>query len=469
MLIALAKQKGGIMYKDLRSFLEELRKSKEVLEIKDELSTHHEIAGVMKYLDKLQGSCLLFNRVKGYDIPIVGNLLGRKKRLAIAMGVEEESLAEEYSKRREKPIKPKIVPTGPVKDVVIKDINILKTIPVLTHFERDKSPYLTSAVTIAKDPETGMRGMGIHRVQIRGDKEVGIALATPPLSTFLKKADEKGEPLEIAIAIGMDPITFFSSVIWAPEGIDKFDIAGGLATAPIELVKCESVELEVPAGAEIVLEGYLTPNKRVPEGPLGESSGYYFTFESPVGEIKVITHRKKPIYNALMPFTIEESILMDLSWELDNLKSIQATFPNVLKVHLKMLGFIAIVQIDKKSENDPSRIIEHMIDFHPFVKIVIVVDKDVDVYDPYEIDWAIATRFQPDKDMMVKSDLPGFMLDPSAEGGEMAFETPILITKTSKLGIDATKPLDQPERFEKIDVPPKVRERVMEVIKGLKI
>lgn len=455
------------MYKDLREFLEELKRSKEVLEINDELSTQYEIAGVMKYLDKLQGSCLLFKRVKGYDIPIVGNLLGRKKRLAIAMGVDEKSIAEEYLIRRENPIKPKIVSNGPVKEVVIKDVNIVKTIPVLTHFARDVSPYLTSAVTIAKDPETGIRGMGIHRVQIRGDKEVGIALATPPLSNFLKKADEKGEPLEIAIAIGLDPITFFSSVIWAPEGIDKFDIAGGLAKSPIELVKCESVDLEVPASAEVVLEGYLTPNKRVPEGPLGESSGYYFTFESPVGEIKVITHREKPIYNALMPFTTEESVLMDLSWELDNLKSIQTVFPNVLKVHMRMLGFIALIQIDKKNEDDPFRVIEHIISSHPYAKIIVVVDKDVDVDNPQEIDWAISTRFQPDKDMLVKSDLPGFMLDPSSEGGEMAFETPILITKTSKLGIDATKPIDQPERFEKIDVPPKVREKVMEVIAGL--
>ena len=456
------------MYKDIREFMEKLREKGDIVEIKDELSTLYEISGVMKYMDKYNPSTLFFNKVKGYEMPIIGNLLGRRRRLALAMDIDEDKIGEEYILRRENPVKPVIMDNAPVKEVIIKNnINLKNIMPILTHFERDESPYLTSAVTIAKDPETGMRGMGIHRVQIRGDREVGINLGTPPLSTFLKKADEMNKPLEIAIAIGMDPITFFSSVIWAPQGIDKFDIAGGLARKPIPLVRCESVDIEVPAYAEFVLEGRLKPNIRVKEGPLGESSGYYFTFESPIGDIEVVTHRRNPIYHALMPFTTEESVLMDISWELDNMKSLQAVFPNILKVHLKALGLIAIVQIDKKNENDPKRIIENILSSHPFIKMVAIFDKDIDVYDTEEVEWAIATRSQPDKDIIVKSDMPGFILDPSSIGGEMVYDTPILITKTAKLGIDATKPLDQLDRFEKIDVPPDVREKVMDIVKRI--
>jgi UbiD family decarboxylase len=132
------------------------------------------------------------------------------------------------------------------------------------------------------------------------------------------------------------------------------------------------------------------------------------------------------------------------------------------------LGLIAIVQIDKGAEDDPKRIIEDVLSSHPFIKMVAVVDKDIDIYDTEEVEWAIATRSQPDRDMITKSDMPGFMLDPSSIGGEMAYDTPILITRTSKLGIDATKPLDQLDRFEKIDVPPEVRERIMDIVKKIR-
>ncbi|MDY6864336.1 MAG: UbiD family decarboxylase [Thermodesulfobacteriota bacterium] len=455
------------MYKDLREFAKKLREEREVIDIEDELSPVYEVSGVMKYMDKYNGHALFFKRIKGYDFPIIGNLLGRRKRLAIALDIKEDEIYEEYLLRRDRPIKPVIIEKSPAKEIIIKDnINLQKALPVLTHFERDKSPYFTSAVTIAKDPETGIRGMGIHRIQIRGDREIGIALATPPLSTFLKKAGDTGKPLEIAIAIGMDPITFFSSVIWAPEGIDKFDIAGGLAKEPIPLIKCESVDLEVPACAEFILEGKIdSRSSRVREGPLGESTGYYFTFESPTGVIELISYRKDPIYHALMPFTTEESVLMDISWEVDNLKSIKKTFPQIVDMHLMVLGMIAIIQVDKSAEGEPQRIIQGILSSYPFIKMVIVVDNDIDIYDAREVNWAVATRTRPDKDIIINSDLPGFMLDPSSIGGEMANDTHILTTKTSKLGIDATKPLDALSRFEKIDVPMNIRERVIGIIK----
>ena len=455
------------MFKDLREFIDHLEKSKELVRIDEEMSPEFEIPGVMKYLDKtLEKPAVFFKKVKGYDVPIVGNLLGSRKRLAMAMGTEEESISEEYRKRRDNPIKPKVLATGPIKDVVLKDgVDIMKVMPVLIHSQKDVGPYLTSAVALGKSPVTGLRGMGIHRVLIKDKDTIGIWLATPPLSQFLKEAEERNQPLDIAIAIGMDPLTFFSSVIWAPEGIDKFDITGGIAGEPIGLVKGETVNVEYPAEAEFVLEGQIFPHKREKEGPFGESTGYYFTDYNPVAKIKAICHRKNPVYQALMVWTTEESVLTDISWEMENLKKMQETFPNIKKVRLKTIGLLAIVQIDKKSDEEGQKIIDHVMNNFPFIKWVVLVDTDVDIYDDKEVDWAMVTRTQPDRNMTIKSNLPGLMIDPSTTEGERG-EFATLITKTSKLGIDATKPLGEQERYEKIDIPENLKEKVLRIAKG---
>jgi len=457
--------KGGNMFKDLREFIDYLEGAKELVRIDEEMSPRFEIPGVMKYLDKtLEKPAVFFQKVKGYDVPIAGSLLGSRKRLAMAMGTEEEAISEEYRKRRENPIKPKVLDAGPVKGVVSKDVDITKVMPVLTHSQKDVGPYLTCAVTIAKSPVTGLRGMGIYRVLIKDKDTVGIWLATPPLSQFLKEAEERNQPLDIAIAIGMDPLTFFSSVVWAPEGIDKFDIAGGMMGEPVELVKGETVDVEYPARAEFVLEGQILPHRREKEGPFGESTGYYFTDYNPVGKINAICHRKDPIYQALMVWTTEEAVLTDISWEMENLKKMQESFPNIKKVRLKTIGLLAIVQIDKRSDEEGERIIHHVMDNFPFIKWVVLIDTDVDIYDDKEVDWAMITRTQPDRDMIIKSNLPGLMIDPSTTGGERG-EFATLITKTSKLGIDATKPLGELEKYEKIDIPESLREKVLTIAK----
>lgn len=453
------------MANDLRRFIEKLKSLNDLIVIEEELSTVHEIPGVMKYIDKYSGSAVLFNRVGGYDIPIIGNILGKKRRLAIALGVSESEIVGKYLNSRKKPIKPVVLDTGPVKEVeILKDINITKTMPVLTHHEKDAGPYFTCAVTIAKDPETGIRGMGIHRIQVKDKDTIGIFLASPPLSHFLTKAEAKGVPLEIAIVIGIDPITFFSSVIFAPSGIDKLEIAGGLAGRPVELVKCRTIDLEVPAHAEFVLEGYIIPGERQKEGPFGESTGYYLTYNNPVAKIKAITHRRNPIYHALMPFSSEESILLDFIWELDKMEELQKSFPFVEKVHFTNMGLVAVVQIKKKGEKDGSDIIQHLF-HHPFIKLIIVVDDDIDPYDLKEVEWAIATRVQPDQDILIQSNLPGLIIDPSTSGGEVSPEFfSFLIPKTSKMGIDATKPLGEYERYEKIDVPEKAKSKIKPII-----
>jgi len=451
--------------RDLREFIDVLEEKGELLRVKEELGPRFEIAAFLRILlERGNNRVAFFERVKGYRFPVIGNVLGTKRRLAYAFGVKEDEVGCVYLERRERPVEPELVTDGPVKEVKItQDVDILGEVPVLTHHERDAGPYFTCCTVVAKDPDTGMRGMGIHRIQVKGKDRVGIFLATPPLSRFLARAEELDKPLEIAIVNGVDPLTFFASVIWAPVGVDKFAIAGGLAGKPIQLVKCESVDLEVPAWAEFVLEGYLIPGERETEGPFGESTGYYLAYKNPVGIIRAITRRREPIYHALLPFSPEEEVLLDFSWEMDNLMAIRGEFPFVRKVHLTEMGMVVIVQIEKGDEEDGRRLIEHFFR-QPFVKVVIVVDEDVNIYHLDEVFWAVATRTKPLEDVVVKGDLPGLMIDPTILGGEFSPDyLYTMIPKTSKIGIDATKPLKERERFEKVDVPKDVRVRVEEI------
>lgn len=457
------------MFRDLRGFIEHLESSNELIHIREELSTEYEIAAAMRYVLEKKGTAVLFGKVKGYEISIVGNLLGTRKRLATALGVGEQEVEKAFRDRSRSPIKPKTVTEAPAQEVIMDgEVNICKIIPVLRHHEEDAGPYFTSALTIAKDPETGILSMGLHRIQVKGKDTIGIYVGTPPLSDFVARAKQKGRPLEIVVASGVDPFTFLSGCTPAPEGINKFDAAGGLAQAPIELVRCHSVDLEAPANAEFLLEGELFPDRCEPEGPFGESTGYYLTYNNPIAKIKVISHRHNPIYHALLPFSPEDDTLFGLLGA-ELLPSLQSAFPCVQQVNCRSFGGgVLIVQIKKTSEKDAVNIIEHLLTI-PWVKMVMVTDEDIDIWNPKEVDWAFS-RVRFNKDLILKSGLPGFMIDPSAIGAEVPVGAVLergLSPRITKIGIDATKPLEERERFKRIDIPSAIKQKVVTMLEGI--
>src|SRR3989304_10205019 len=248
---------------DLSEFISRLDKADDLVRIRQRLSTKYEISAVLDLADKATGQAVLFERVRGYSPPVGGNLLSRRRRLALALGVEEGELLKEYSRRVKRRVKPRPVSDGPVmQTVVLRNLNILKEIPALTHRKGDASPYFTSAVTMARDPETGACGMGIYRIQVRGRNEVSLNFQNPPLSHFLHKAETMGKELEVAIVVGMDPLTFIASGFPSPPGTDRFEIAGGLRGKAVERVQCRAVDGRVPAHAEFVLEGRIRPGGR---------------------------------------------------------------------------------------------------------------------------------------------------------------------------------------------------------------
>lgn len=454
------------MYQDLRAFISRLEEEDQLVRVRERLSPKFEIPGMIKYFTQARNLGLFFENVEGYSLPVVANLVGTRERLATAFGVSDADFPLIYRTRMDRRIQPVLVSNAPAKQVeILNNVDIIRTVPVLTHHARDASPYFTSAITMAKDPDTGLSGMGIHRIQVRDRNTVAIFLATPPLSHFLARSELKGTPLEIAIVIGIDPITFFASVGWAPSGTDKLEIAGGLRGQAVEVVKCSTIDLKIPANAEFVLEGRIIPGERQPEGPFGESTGYYFSNRSPVAKITAITHRKDAIYQALVPFSGEDGVLLNVGWEMKHLPELQKVYPFVKLVHFTNTLLVATVQIRKTSDGDARNIIEELWS-NPFVKIVIVLDDDVDPYDAEEVNWAVATRVQPARDVVIKEGMPGLSIDPSAGRQEVTGEFAILANETSKIGIDATKPMGDIETYERTDIPDEVKTKIGPIVRN---
>ncbi len=443
-------------YQDLREFVRVLRENGELVEIGESLSPCYEIGAALRYLDRRSGKAVLFTNVAGYNCPVVGNLLGNSKRLALALEVEPEHVLEEFKTRTQQLIKPVVVSKGPVQEVVYSaDNDLLKVIPALTHHEKDAGPYLTSALVVAVDPDSGERGMGIHRILIKDKNNIGLFLYNPPIGAYFRKAEQRGKPLDIAVVLGVDPALFLASIASDQKGkLNKFEMAGGLKGAPVELVPAAGNGLEIPAYAEFVLLGQVLPGIRESEGPFGESSGYYLTYDNPVAIIHTIMHRQDPLYHALMPYNRENSLLLNLVWQSSYGTTLKKEIPQLTDFRLtSVLGMCALLQIRKTAEGQPKEILEHVLKSNPLIKSAVVVDTDVDLSDLEEVSWAISTRFQPHRDLLVLNDMTGYPLDPSAEN-----------SVTSKWGIDATKPLGKEDLFEKVEVPQPAMQKVAGIL-----
>ena len=458
---------------NFREYLDVLEKSGRLLRVKKSISPEFEISAAIKYVAEPKGKGICFERVQGFDVPVVGNIYANAENISLAFGVSKDELWETYINRAENPVSPALVKKSPAQAVVIDGgVDILRTMPVLTHNKRDADPYMTSCVTIARDPETGVRGMGLHRIQVKSKDTLGIYLATPPLSHFVAKAEQLNKPLDIAIVSGVSPAVFFASVFMlervSATRTDKFEIAGGFDKNSIDLVKCLSVDLEVPADAEFILEGQIFPDKKEEEGPFGESTGYYLTYDNPVAKINLISHRKDPVYHALLPFSREVESLVDVMMLPSLFKQIKKDLPDIelRRLSFMALGETCIAQITKRQDEDPLVLINYLL-ANPFTKIAIVTDEDVEITNPYDVAWAVSTRVRFDREAIIKKDLPGLMIDPCVGELERMPDTSLQFGKVSKMGIDATKPLDQLERFEKADVPQETKLKVLKLLEGI--
>ena len=422
---------------NLRDFLARLEQDGELNRVKRQVSHEYELANLLYSLGEQP---TVFEDVKGYEYPVFGGITSSRDIIAKGLGTTKEELLLKLVHALREPKEPPMVENAPCQEVIINEPDLDK-LPFLLHLEGDGGRYGSATVGIIKDPETG-RNACYHRIMQIG-KDRMTARLIPKRQTRTTYDKVEGD-LEMAICIGNSVAVMVAASLGPPPGTDELAIANALDPTP--LVKCKTLDLEVPADCEIVLEGRLV--KEVDrEGPFVDlTETRDFERQEPVFVIDCITHRRDAMYQALLPGRMEHKILMGMPKEptiYDEVSKV-AVCKNVLVTIGGGSWLHAIVQIDKKNPDDGKKAIEAAFEGHKSMKHVVIIDKDVDIYNPEAVEWAIATRFQASKDAVILEHQPGSSLDPSGDHSGKK-------TMIDKVGIDATMPADvDPAKYEKV-------------------
>ncbi|MCW8801767.1 MAG: UbiD family decarboxylase [Candidatus Bathyarchaeota archaeon] len=411
-----------------RDFIELLEKEGKLTRIKKEVSTDLELAGIIEALG--EKPCF-FEKVKESSMPVVGGLVSSKELVAKALNMSVQQILPKLSGVLENPVPPTVVKTGKCQEVVEKNVD-LNTLPIMRYTEKDGGKYIPSAVSIIKDPELGPN-MCFHRLMLIGkNKLVARLVENRGTDTALKKA---GGELDIAMCIGNSTAVLLAAATTLPPGANELGMANALEKT--ELVKCKTVDLEVPKDCEIVLEGRIT-KETTSEGPFLDLTGIPDRIrQQPVIEVKCITHKKDPIYQTILAGRNEHKVLMGMPKE----PTIFNEANKVCKcndVYITPGGcswLHAVLQITKQNPDDGKKAIEAAFNGHKSLKHCVVVDDDINIYNSDDVEWAIATRFQADKAAVILPNQPGSSLDPSGDLSEGKK------ARTCKMGLDATIPL----------------------------
>lgn len=429
----------------LRDWLDHLSEHGRLAVINPGVALRHELAAISKRFDGEKAT--FFPKPGGHGIAVVSGLLGDRLWIADAMGVPHAEMLRRFSDAAANPLPWREVKSAPVHEVVHEKVDLERLLPIPTHNELDSGPYISAGLLIARNPRTGKQNVSIHRCQVNPPDQLGILLLPRHTLAFFDVAEQAGEPLEIAIVIGVDPLTSLASQAILPLDHDELEVAGALHGRPLEVVKCQTNSVRVPASAEIVLEGRILPGRRALEGPFGEFPQYYGErAERHVARIDRITHRRDAIFHTIVGGANEHLLLGAIPREATLLGHLRRSFPGVQDVHLSMGGggrYVLYVKLKKRQEGEAKNVIMGAFAGHYDLKHVIVVDEDVDIHNPREVEWAVVTRAQADQDLVIVANAQGSKLDPSSRGGVSA-----------KLGVDATVPLDAPAgKFTRIRVP----------------
>ncbi|MCD6342064.1 MAG: UbiD family decarboxylase [Thaumarchaeota archaeon] len=420
----------------LRSFIEKLDEEGELIHVRKPVSTRFEAAAIMKKLDP---SPVLFHHVKeAPEFKLLGNLCGDRKTISKALEVPEDRIHEKLVEAIEHPKPGEIVDDPPCQEIVIEDPDLTR-LPFLTFGEMDGGPYLTSGIIVAHDEKYGFNA-SYHRLMLIGKNKVVARILPRHLDEFIKRGSR-----EVAIVIGNHPAFMLAAAVTWKIGVSELDIANALK--PIKYAKALTNDLIVPANCEVVLEGRIT-EELADEGPFMDITGTYdIVRKQRVIEIECMTTRKDPIFQQILPAGREHKLLMGMPREAAIRKKVSSVC-DVVDVKLTHGGcswLHCAISIRKKSDEDPRKAIEAAFEAHPSLKHVIIVDEDIDLSNPSELEWAIATRAQLDRDLILKPNQLGSSLDPSADQ---------VTRRTCKAGLDATMPLDADRRkFVKAKIP----------------
>jgi 2,5-furandicarboxylate decarboxylase 1 len=430
-----------------RNFLNKMNEQKQVLHVKEQVSTRFEISRVVEEFND-EGPLLLFEKVKGFETKVAASVCGTRRRVCAALEVDPDCLYRRVIDAWRSPRKTKVTDDGSVKQNARSTVD-LSRIPFLTHFEKDAGAYITSGVIHARDPDCKIENTSVHRLQVLDRKHLAIRLVPRHLFKLWRMAKEAGKDLDVAVSIGVHPAVLLAASSPVPFGVSEFDVANSLLSDGLRLIECDHVNALAPADSELVLECKISTEKDIEEGPFVDVSGTYDVKRmQPVVEVVGIMHRNDYVYHGLLPSGAEHMILMGLPHEVMIWEAVSKVLPKVYAVNLSKGGcgwLHAVISVEKQLDGDGKNALLAAFAAHASLKHAVVVDSDINVYDPSEVEWAIATRFQADKDLLVVKNVRGSTLDSSADQ-----ETGM----TTKVGVDATKPSGKPkEKFERARIP----------------
>jgi 2,5-furandicarboxylate decarboxylase 1 len=439
--------------RDLRSFLQEIEREEpeQLLRVGREVDPRFEVTAVLARLEKeRQFPIVIFEKVRGSTLPVVTNVHADARRLFRAIGLKDGGLTEfirEYAAREERPLEPVLVSRAPVQEVVLEGEEVDVTrLPILTYHEKDAGRYITAGFGIMRDPDTGVRNAGIYRLMVHSRDTFGIQLSETAHGHYIWQSYERRNlPTPMAVAIGHHPAFYIGCLSFTSLETDEFAVAGGVMGEPVELVKCRTLDLEVPARAEIVLECEILPHVRKKEAPFGEYPGTYGPERNnPVVRVKAITMRRGALYQSSFVGHADNLLLSGIVRSTTILKTVKLASPKVRAVHMPTSGrcrFICYIAIDKIIEGEAKNAAMAAFAADPFLKYVVVVDEDVNVLNDEEVLHAIATRVRADTDIFTVTYAKGSPLDPAsydpARGSHLV----------TKMGIDATRKANYPEEI----------------------
>jgi 2,5-furandicarboxylate decarboxylase 1 len=436
---------------DLNACVEFLEGSGNLIRVKSEVDPEHELAGIAR---KFEGSkCILFEKVKGSEFPVFIGLLWNRDIVGKLFGVPSVEVPFVLASgigpwKRDKSAFPEmILENGRANEVIVKEPDLYK-LPIPIHALKDGGRYFDSSVVVVRNPETGVPNISIHRLMVTGkDRLTFLIDPGRHLGAYLDIMEKRNQPLEVTINNGIGLAPWLVSAI-PRQGDGKYRIAHHVLGRPIHFIKAQSVDVPAYAEAQVVIEAEILPHLREEEGPFAEVTGYYARRDKRwVMRVKAITHRKNPIFHSLLSgqevwnavgFTAEAKIFATVKDKIPQLKAVY--------LNPGGCGFYgAVVQIEKDGPGLGKDAISETFNAFKPLQRVVVVDSDVNLYDPIDVNWAITTRFDPDTDMVVKKNQWGHILNPmvkmnpDGKGGTV-----------TKIGIDATAPYPKTERFERV-------------------
>jgi 2,5-furandicarboxylate decarboxylase 1 len=435
------------IHNDLREFIELLENEDEIIRIKKNINSTFELPGIVSKLDGHKA--VIFENVENKTIPVISNLIGTRKRFAMAMGSKEKN---DIHKIINKSINNKNINVKTVNNIppyYQNSSNNLSVLPIVTHFEKDAGPYITSSIVYAKDQENGNQNSSTHRLLKLDDKNMAIRMVEGRhLHKCFMYSKDHGEDLKVAIVIGVHPAINIAAAYQASYGIDEMYIANTILNGNLQLSINKYSQLLIPAMSEIVLEGKILYDKTQEEWMVEMLKTYDFRRQQPVFELEKIRFRDNAIFHDILPGYSEHRLLMGLPVESKMLDQVKNVVPSTSQVLLTDGGsnwLTAVIQIKKRVEGESKNALLAAFTAHPSLKIAIVVDEDIDPTNAVEVEYAISTRCQADKDMIIIQNAKGSSLDPSSDQINLL---------TTKLGIDATATLLKvKERFEIAKIP----------------